>query len=129
MTNENADYRQQKFCDLTYLKEMMGGKKELIAELMNDFLMEMPGEIQILNDAVAHKDCAQIKQAAHKMKSTVSVMGVAALHSCLNDMEQLAAQGNAEGPAFEKIILLRDEVNGICKKAIAETHTLIEEYK
>lgn len=125
---ENAEQTNQpeKICDLTYLSEMMGGKRNMIAELMNDFVEELPGELAILNDAVKNNAFTEIKQAAHKMKSTISIMGVACLQPLLNEMEQLAIE--AKNDNMERINILSEEVTGLCEQALAETVVLKEQY-
>ena len=102
--------------DLAYLSEIMGGKKDLIKEIMDVFLKQIPEELQSMNEAIAKTDYAIIKNIAHTMKSSVSIMGVSALTPVLQEMEDSGAMA----VDIEKIKTLNLELNLICKQAIEE---------
>jgi len=110
-------------CDLMYLNEMMGGKKHLIKGILDAFLKQAPQELHSLNEAVIKNDYVTIKNFAHTMKSSVSIMGISTLTPILLEMEDLGAakEGSDKyGSRDEKIKELTRRLNIICKQAIAE---------
>ena len=106
----------QKICDLTYLKEMMFGNKEMVDEIISDFTEQSAVEIKIIQDAISNEDFSAIKQCAHKMKSTVGIMGISSLIPILKEMEILGA----EAKNIARIKTLADKANDICMLAILE---------
>ncbi len=116
MENNESQKSTQNACDFSYLSEMMGGKKNLMLGIMDAFLEQIPEELHSINDAVTNTNYPIIKNVAHTMKSTVSIMGIYSLEPVLKEMEALGATiGN-----IEKIRTLNLELNTICKKAIEE---------
>lgn len=109
MGNENVS-------DLTYLGEIMGGKKHLIKDLIETFLQQVPEEIQSINDAILQSDYKTIRSFAHTMRSDVSMMGINVLAPLLKEMEDLAAGATD----IEKIKELNVILNLTCKKAFEE---------
>ena len=111
-------------CNLTYLSEMTGGKKQLIKEIIDAFLQQVPSELKSISDAILKNDFITIKNFAHTMKSSVSIMGISSLNPILNEMEDLSK--NAIGGSIpittsvEKIKQLNEQLNSIAKQAIEE---------
>ena len=116
MIKSETEKSVENVCDLSYLSEMVGGKKQLIKEIMDVFLKQVPEELQSINDAVAKTDYAVVKRFAHTMKSSVSIMGISALTPVLREIEDLGAAA----VNIEKIKELNQQLNLICKQAIEE---------
>jgi len=106
----------EKLCNLNYLSEMMGGKKQLIKELLDEILSQVPQELNCINDAVDNSEYAIIKNNAHTMKTSVSIMGISMLTSLLQEMEDLCVVS----ANIEKIKELNQKLNLICKQALEE---------
>ncbi len=113
-----SEYRNtnEKVSNLSYLSETMGGNRKLIKEIMEVFLKQAPEELSNLNEAVEKKDYVKIKNVTHTMKSSASIMGISTLSDILKEMEELGKIGTN----IEKIKLLNDKLNIICRKAIEE---------
>jgi HPt (histidine-containing phosphotransfer) domain-containing protein len=107
---------EENMCNLTYLNEMTGGKKTLIKEIIDAFLIQVPEELMIISEAVIKEDYTTIKNVAHTMKSSLSIMGISILGPVLHHMEELGAMGMD----IEKIKTLNNELNIICKQVIGE---------
>jgi HPt (histidine-containing phosphotransfer) domain-containing protein len=103
-------------CDLSYLTEMMDGKKHLIKEIMDEFLKQIPGELQSINEGVAKADYGIIKNFSHKMRSSVSIMGISSLTPVLQEMEDLGSSASE----MERIVILNQQLQSICGEAMAE---------
>lgn len=106
----------EKLCDLAYLNEMMFGNQEMMCEMINDFTEQTTAILKLMQHAISIEDFAAIKQHAHKMKSTVGIMGISSLVPLLNQMEVLGA----ESKNIAEIKILADKVNQLCLLAIIE---------
>lgn len=106
----------EKACDFGYLIEMMSNKKKLILEIMDTFLLQVPKEIEDLNEAVAKSDFVTVKSIAHTMKSSVSIMGMISSIPILREIEILGVEAND----IQKIEQLNNSLNIICKQAFSE---------
>jgi HPt (histidine-containing phosphotransfer) domain-containing protein len=124
MTTNELNNQAANICDLTELKEMMGGKNNLILGMIDTFLGQIREELLSINGAIEKINYPVIKNFAHTMKSTVSIMGIVILRPILQEMENLAA--HTEG--IEKIKELNHELNLGCKKAIEEMESERQNY-
>lgn len=106
----------ENICNISYLTEMVHGNKTLMKEIIDEFQVQISEELKRINDAVENTNYQVIKNLAHTMKSTVSIMGVTILTPVLNEMEDLAKNAND----IEKIKTLVITLNIICKKIIDE---------
>lgn len=107
---------EENVCNLGYLIDAMGGKKNLIKEIIDIFLKQVPEELQSISDAIIKIDYPSIKGFAHTMKSSVSIMGISMLTPILQEMEDLGA---AKGD-MEKIKTLNHKLNLVCTQAMGE---------
>ncbi|MBI4947278.1 MAG: Hpt domain-containing protein [Bacteroidetes bacterium] len=103
-------------CDFSYLSETMGEKKHLVKEIIDVFLKQVPEELQSINNAITKADYSIIKNSAHTMKSSVSIMGISELAPVLQEMEALGATASN----IEKIKALNQKLDFTCKQAIKE---------
>ncbi len=102
-------------CNLNSLSKMMGGKKTLIKNLIDVFLKQLPEELQFINDGIVKTDYTTIKNYAHTMRSSVSIMGISILAPVLQEMENAAKAGD-----MGKIKELDTKLNLICRQVIDE---------
>jgi HPt (histidine-containing phosphotransfer) domain-containing protein len=116
MINNELEKNNEKLSNLSYLTEMMGGKKHLVRGIIDLFLTQVPEELQAINDAIIKTDYVIIKNFAHTMKSSVSMLGISVLAPILLEMENLGVAATD----IEKIKLLNKEINLICKRAFEE---------
>ena len=113
----------ESICNFKYLVGIMGDKKPLIKGIMDAFLIQIPGELSGITNGIAKMNYATVKNFAHTMKSSVSIMGITILSPILNEMESLGtAQIN-----MERIKELNLELNSLCVQAVKEIET--EKYK
>ncbi len=124
MKTDETESGTENVCSLSYLSEIMGGKKNLIKEIMDVFLKQIPEELQCINDSVAKADYPIVKSLAHTMKSSVSIMGISILGPILQEMVDLAK----EAENIEKIKGLNLKLNQICMRAISEIETAKHSY-
>jgi len=108
-------------CDLNYLSATVGGRKHVIKEIIDTFLIQVPEELQTIKNALAKTDYVTIKRFAHTMRSSVSIFGISSLEPVLQEMENLGAtEASADINRDEKLTALNHTLNLICKQAIAE---------
>jgi hypothetical protein len=94
----------------------MGGKKPVMLEIMETFLIQLPLEMDGINKGIESHDYAAIKKHAHTMRSTVSIMGISTLEADLREMESM---GSLEGH-LERMKQIQKIINTTCTKAIHE---------
>lgn len=116
MINSKSEDSIENVCDFKYLSEMTGGKKYLIKDLMDAFIKQISEELQSINDAIIKTDYPTIKNIAHTMKSSVSIMGISVLTPVLQEMEELAKAASD----IERIKELNQKLHVICKQALEE---------
>ena len=79
--------------NLTYLRSMSAGSNELIKEMIEIFLTQVPGFIEDMNQHLENKEYEKLGALAHKAKSSVTVMGMDELGKDLKTLELLAKKG------------------------------------
>ena len=79
---------------LEYLEQLSGNDKDFEREILQQFLVQMPHELQQLKDHIQSNDFDMIRRVAHSMKSTVGYVGLAeGLHPSLEQIEKDAVAG------------------------------------
>ena len=64
------------YINLQYMKEVSGGNKEYEKTVTEQFIEAIPDDLNLLEKAWTDHDFALLKQIAHNMRTTVSVMGL-----------------------------------------------------
>ncbi|MFA5972504.1 MAG: Hpt domain-containing protein [Lentimicrobiaceae bacterium] len=103
-------------CNISYLSEIVGGKKDLIREIMDTFLIQVSEDLPSINDAISKTDYVTINQITHSMKSSASIMGISAIRPVLEEMEALGASATN----IDRIKELNQMLDLIYRQAIAE---------
>jgi HPt (histidine-containing phosphotransfer) domain-containing protein len=78
--------------DLSYLREMSGGNKELVLEMISIFKSQALEFANEMDQLLAGKQYELLGKLAHKAKSSVSIMGLAELALRLKDLENAARE-------------------------------------
>ena len=63
--------------DLSYLKKVSGGNQEFIRDMINTFLEAMPKSLDEIRGNLASKDWEALARAVHKIKPSLTMMGLA----------------------------------------------------
>jgi HPt (histidine-containing phosphotransfer) domain-containing protein len=79
--------------DLTYLKNMSAGNKDLILEMIGIFKTQVVEFSEGMDTFYKNKDYEQLGRLAHKAKSSISIMGLNDLALDLKLFETLAKAG------------------------------------
>src|SRR6056297_1386726 len=85
---------------LRRLKNMIGGNPADLAELIDDFVAALPGQVQALHDHAGNGDLGALRIAAHSCKSNARDLGATRLaHLCARLETECAAGEVTELPA------------------------------
>jgi len=79
--------------DLSYLRDMSGGNKELVLEMIGIFKDQVVEFGREMDQHLENKDYELLGKLAHKAKSSVSIMGLQDLAQDLKNLENLAREG------------------------------------
>lgn len=112
-TSENCI---ENVCNISYLSEIVGGKKNLIREIMDAFLSQVSEDLPSIHEAISKTDYATINHITHSMKSSASIMGISAIRPVLEEMEALGASATN----IDRIKELNQKLNIIYRQAVAE---------
>lgn len=107
--------------DLDYLHDLSKGNKNFETEMIRQFMVQVPEEINSLKVAIDQKDFPAVTSIAHGLKSSVSFMGLSAkLEPVLQQIEINAANKNLNvvRQGFEQL-------QKVCSKALAEAKLLL----
>ncbi|MDD4644914.1 MAG: Hpt domain-containing protein [Bacteroidales bacterium] len=81
------------YADLTYLESMSMGSNEMIAEMIQIFIDQLPEFTEGMALHLKNKDYIALGSLAHKAKSSVAVMGMESLATDLKTLEISAKSG------------------------------------
>jgi HPt (histidine-containing phosphotransfer) domain-containing protein len=81
------------YADLTYLESMSMGTNELIVEMIQLFVDQLPEFTEGLTTHLKNKDYKALGALAHKAKSSVAVMGMDSMATDLKTLEISAKEG------------------------------------
>ena len=76
------------------LRESVGDDPEFLAELIDDFLADAPGQLESLREAASSGDAAGARRAAHTMKGNSRTFGGTKLASLCQEAEAAAGAGD-----------------------------------
>jgi PAS domain S-box-containing protein len=100
--------------DLTYLKKVSNNNEEFIKEIISTFLETMPKTIEDIKANLADKNWIQVGKVAHKIKPTITLMGIHHLKDKILQLELETKDGCNE----QLITNLAEEVNLYLNRAI-----------
>ncbi|MDB5230102.1 MAG: multi-sensor hybrid histidine kinase [Chitinophagaceae bacterium] len=85
----HADTEAGSFYSLRGLKDVTNGNKDIERKLVNIFIVESRAASKILADGLAQNDLKKIKDAAHRIKPSVAIMGISSIKKDLTALENL----------------------------------------
>jgi HPt (histidine-containing phosphotransfer) domain-containing protein len=88
---------------LAQLEETVGDR-EFVAELIDDYLAELPAQLAALPTASSEGDAELVHRIAHTLKSNAATFGAEALASACRELEQSARAGE---PAQARELVVR----------------------
>jgi HPt (histidine-containing phosphotransfer) domain-containing protein len=74
--------------DLSYLNQVFQGNKEMVNNIINLFLQQVPGYITEMEECVRKNEPMSLHPLAHKAKSSISMLGIKDMESDILKIEQ-----------------------------------------
>jgi PAS domain S-box-containing protein len=102
--------------DLTYLQDVSGGDEGFIAEMIHTFLESTPLAVNKMKEEAGNQRWDEIARLAHRIKPSVTFMGIYALKPLVKRLELFGEEINPEHTIPE---LIR-ELDAICDIAYKE---------
>jgi HPt (histidine-containing phosphotransfer) domain-containing protein len=100
------------FVNLDYIKSMAGDNEELIREMAEIFVQQIPEFNELFNTLYEKGDYHNLGMQAHKAKSSVAIMGMDDLAVMLKEFELLAKEGKETDKYPDYIRRFREETAG-----------------
>ncbi len=113
---------KNKWVNLSYLEGMTGGSPELVREMIDIFISQIPEFISEMKTLHEKKDWKSLGLLAHKAKSSVAIMGMDQQAGELKQLEQLTREG-LETESYASYI---DRFEHTCLRAIDELKSVKE---
>jgi len=92
-----------KMINLSYINDMAGGNNEIVFEMIDVFIDQVPEFLEEMNACYEKKDWYNLGLIAHKAKSSVAILGMESQAKELKHLEILAKDG-AETEQYLDII-------------------------
>ena len=91
--------------DIESALEFMGGDRELLAELIEQFLEDIPRLLQELTQAIQQQDQAIVERAAHTLKGSLATFAAHSATEAAFSLEQIGRENrlNEAAGAFQQL--------------------------
>ena len=110
-----------KHINLEYLDEMSDGSLDLKHDLIKMFIKQVPIFSEQLDDLYQSGDYFSLGKLAHKIKSSVAMMGINELATDMKKLENSAAEGREK----EQYPIYISRFKAISTEAINELNTIL----
>lgn len=78
---------QFKYIDMGYLEEMSGGKQDLIFEMIEIFINQVPEFFEKMKEYIDEENWTALGKISHKAKASAAIMGMTKLADDLKEFE------------------------------------------
>ena len=78
-------------------EETVDGESDLVPELIEAFLEEVPDSCKALGVSVSAGDAAEVRRRAHHLRSSTSNLGAVGMTELCKQLEELARTGSLTG--------------------------------
>jgi len=107
----------KKLTSLDEIKKISGGNNDLIKEFISKFIIQLSEQLIGLNSNLSQGNAKEIKNTAHKMKSTLFYFGMHHQRDLTEEIEKSITND------FEKMKPIVKELIGSCELAIVELNS------
>lgn len=114
---------QYRLTDFSYLRKVAPPDSDLVEEMIELCIENVPEYGESIKNCYQNNDREGLRQAAHKMKSSVNYMGIDSLFKLLQDLE---AQAH-EVASLEELKLSIDRICELSRVAVEELRQLKKE--
>ncbi|MFL5764065.1 MAG: Hpt domain-containing protein [Bacteroidia bacterium] len=102
--------------DLSYLNQLSNGSEDFIDKMTGIFLEQTPEALENLDKHLAAKDWKALRGTAHKMKSSLSIMGIKELEPVMVKLEDYCDKEIN----LDQVPALVEQVKHVCREAMEE---------
>lgn len=104
--------------DLSYLEDITGGDKEMMIEMLDLFIEDIPEQISLIKTHANEKNLSKLGSETHKLKPTLQYVGLFEMFEIIKELEESAKSGVYS----EEINSLANKVSEYSKEAIPLLH-------
>ena len=105
---QNSNSTMFEYINLDYLDSLIGDDLETKSTMLSMLLDEIPEEIQKINDAHKANDISTLKNAAHKLKSTLAFIANDKMTVANKAIEQIAKDNEGLEKLPELIAIMNE---------------------
>jgi HPt (histidine-containing phosphotransfer) domain-containing protein len=116
----NTDRPEQLF-DLSYLNQVFQGNQEMVRNIIQLFLEQVPEYVKEMEACVHRDDLLALHPLAHKAKSSISMLGLKNMERNILTIEELSK----EHRDMEKLPLLVRQVHDECKVVYSQLQKVL----
>jgi CheY-like chemotaxis protein/HPt (histidine-containing phosphotransfer) domain-containing protein len=87
---------EQPVLDIERGIKQVGGDLEMYKELLGDFIEELPGRLQTIQDVFVRKDLVGLSRAAHNLKGIAANLGASELSQYAQRLDKQSVEGYTE---------------------------------
>ncbi|HCY00798.1 MAG TPA: hypothetical protein DG754_11715 [Bacteroidales bacterium] len=113
------------YIDIDQINLISDGSKELVSDLALIFKNQAPAFARQFDELYFSKNFLALSKLAHKVKGSVSTIGITRLVESMKELEHIAK----EGVSKEKYSVLIDEFKTVSQKALNELNHYLENNK
>ncbi|MDP3445676.1 MAG: Hpt domain-containing protein [Ignavibacteria bacterium] len=112
MTQESS----QKSYDLSKLYNFVGTDPAIVKEMVVLFITTIPPQVQLIITGLNEKNYGQVSKAAHAIKPSLDVFGIAEMHDPIRTIESNAKSGEN----IEELTVFADQLDKVIVQVISE---------
>ena len=101
--------------DLTYLNQVFHGNESMVQEIVQLFLSQAPQFGQDMNACIRQARWSHLHPLAHKLKSSVNMLGMAGLVPLVLDIERISKFEEEPSRLPELVSTLTADMEVVCK--------------
>ena len=98
--------------DLAFLQASANGNQQFVSRMLTVFLQETPATIEALQQARAAENWPAVRQLAHSIKPTVTLLRIA---GCAAAVEALENPGSSLATLRESALVLAQQLQAVCE--------------
>lgn len=111
--------------DLSYLRELAMGDDSIVIETAETFIGDTPTAISNIEEAYQKEDWDKLYKQAHKIKPSLTYMGMERAGELIIDIEQQAQSNNVRDGLEQQL----EEFKQLCQQALEELSAKVEQLK
>ncbi len=100
--------------DLSYLEDITGGDKEMIIEMLDLFIEDIPKQVTLVKELAEKQDLEMLARETHKLKPTLQYVGLFEIYEVIKELELLSKSGEFS-PAINPSAI---KAYTLCKEAL-----------